>query len=181
MTPACDGDGHVLPGVIDDAIEFLQREDEIGGAWLVSPGLFSGAAASDDMGIMLVGPSENGAHLFFGFWCGDADRHEASIALASVGGRIGASDSSSFQRNSTGADEVDIKRSPRCPRFPADGRVRARASRRTGAGAGTLSSGLESCSGSKAQRTSCMVSRSGSANIFAMHVLSSPRPRRARR
>src|SRR5690349_3415434 len=44
-------------------------------------------------------------------------------------------------------------------------------------GEGKTFVGFESCKGSKAQRTRCMVARSGSANIFAiMHFFSSPTP-----
>ncbi len=70
-----------------------------------------------------------------------------------------------------------IRTTPPRPPLPADAVCRDRASRRRASAGETPCRDWPGGSGSKAQRTNCMVSRSGSAYISAMNIFfSSPTP-----
>src|ERR1700722_2641127 len=172
--------------VFDDRIEASRGKNDVRALWRISPGQFRSAAAWNHCEGRIVGQFENMSELLLVAGCDDEFRLHASDLIFPRGGLnvLGADGRtrSGFKRSNASHCVGWCARVHRQKRsaIPADSSscgtyLPGFSPQRRGRGK-TLP-GLESCNGSKAQRTRCIVSRSGSLNIFDIaRFLSSPTP-----
>ena len=172
-----DDDDEVAGRVLDDPARARRVEDEVDAPRAAVPqSSFVAAAAGHDAQVVRGGQPQDLGHLL-----GRGRRRRrtgrGTPATASAGSAGRARSSQTLRRSSSTGSAAILRTPPpgraRAPRpGGSDGRCpcAARAPRRTAAASGRSCPGCDSRAGSKAQRSSCMVSRSSSVNIRG-HVL----------